>query len=55
MKSATRGNAAEARILAEFVAPGLDVLTPFGSGHPYNSAVDLGAPGSRESNARRRG
>jgi PD-(D/E)XK endonuclease len=43
MKSATRGNAAEARILAEFVARGLDVLTPFGSGHPYDLAVDLGA------------
>jgi PD-(D/E)XK endonuclease len=43
MKTATRGNAAEARILAEFVARGLDVLTPFGSGHPYDLAVDLGA------------
>jgi hypothetical protein len=43
MESATRGNAAEARILAELVARGLDVLTPFGSGHPYDLAVDLGA------------
>lgn len=44
MKTATRGNAAEARILAEFVKRGFDVLVPFGSGHPYDLAVDLGGP-----------
>jgi hypothetical protein len=42
MKTATRGNAAEARILAEFVKRGFDVLVPFGSGQPYDLAVDLG-------------
>jgi hypothetical protein len=44
MKTATRGNAAEARILAEFVARGFDVLVPFGSGQPYDLVVDLGGP-----------
>ena len=42
MKTATRGNAAEARILAEFVGRGFDVLMPFGGGQPYDLAVDLG-------------
>lgn len=42
MKTATRGNAAEARILAEFVCRGFDVLTPFGGGQPYDLAVDMG-------------
>jgi hypothetical protein len=42
MGSATKGNAAEGRVLAEFVALGFDVLVPFGSGHPYDLAVDLG-------------
>jgi hypothetical protein len=42
MKTATRGNAAEARILAEFVRRGFDVLTPFGSGQPYDLVVDIG-------------
>jgi hypothetical protein len=42
MKTATRGNAAEARILAEFVCRGFNVLTPFGGGQPYDLAVDLG-------------
>jgi hypothetical protein len=45
MKTATRGNAAEARILAEFVGRDFDVLTPFGSGQPYDLVVDIG--GSR--------
>ncbi|HKZ13937.1 MAG TPA: group I intron-associated PD-(D/E)XK endonuclease [Solirubrobacterales bacterium] len=44
MKTATRGNAAEARILAEFVCRGFNVLTPFGGGQPYDLAVDLGEP-----------
>jgi hypothetical protein len=42
MKTATRGNAAEARVLAEFVHRGFDVLVPFGGGQPYDLAVDLG-------------
>jgi hypothetical protein len=42
MKTATRGNAAQARILSEFVCRGFDVLTPFGGGQPYDLAVDLG-------------
>jgi PD-(D/E)XK endonuclease len=42
MKTATRGNAAEARILSEFVCRGFNVLTPFGGGQPYDLAVDLG-------------
>jgi hypothetical protein len=45
MKTATRGNAAEARVLAEFVRRGFDVLTPFGGGQPYDLAVDLGGAG----------
>lgn len=44
MRTATKGNAAEARILAEFVQRGFDVLVPFGSGQPYDLAVDLGGP-----------
>ena len=44
MKTATRGNAAEARVLAEFVLRGYEVLVPFGSGQPYDLAVDLGGP-----------
>lgn len=39
MKTATRGNAAEARILAEFVCRGFNVLTPFGGGQPYDGRV----------------
>jgi hypothetical protein len=42
MKTATRGNAAEAQILSEFVCKGFNVLTPFGGGQPYDLAVDLG-------------
>jgi PD-(D/E)XK endonuclease len=41
MKTATRGNAAEARVLAEFVGRGFDVLTPFGGGQPYDLAVHI--------------
>ena len=40
MKTATRGNAAEARVLAEFVGRGFDVLVPFGGGQPYDLGVD---------------
>jgi hypothetical protein len=42
MGTATRGNAAEARLLAELVARGYDVLVPFGGGQPYDLALDLG-------------
>jgi hypothetical protein len=42
MKTATRGNAAEAKILAAFVDRGFEVLVPFGSGQPYDLCVDIG-------------
>ena len=42
MKTATRGNAAEAQILAAFVVRGFDVLTPFGGGQPFDLVVHLG-------------
>ncbi len=42
MGTATRGNAAEAAVLAAFVHRGYDVLIPFGDGQPYNLAVELG-------------
>lgn len=42
MKTATRGNAAEAQILAAFVQRGFDVLTPFGGGQPFDLVVHLG-------------
>jgi hypothetical protein len=45
MTTATRGNAAEAAVLNGMVQRGFDVLVPFGSGHPYDLAVDLGASG----------
>jgi hypothetical protein len=41
MKTATRGNAAEARVLTEFVSLGFDVLVPFGGGQPYDLGVHL--------------
>jgi hypothetical protein len=41
MKTVTRGNAAEALVLAEFVGRGFDVLTPFGGGQPYDLAVHV--------------
>jgi len=41
MRSATRGNAAEAAILAALVRRGHEVLLPFGSGQPYDLVVDL--------------
>ncbi len=41
MKTATRGNAAEARVLAEFVRLGFDVLVPFGGGQPYDLGVHI--------------
>lgn len=45
MKSAARGNVAEAAVLNGLVSRGFDVLVPFGGGHPYDLIVDLGAPG----------
>jgi hypothetical protein len=42
MKTATKGNEAEAVILAALVRRGLDVLIPFGGGQPYDLVVDLG-------------
>ncbi|HEX3362853.1 MAG TPA: group I intron-associated PD-(D/E)XK endonuclease [Solirubrobacterales bacterium] len=39
MSSASRGNAAEAAVLQALVIRGLDVLVPFGSGHPYDLVV----------------
>jgi hypothetical protein len=45
MKTATRGNAAEAQILAAFVRRGFDVLTPFGGGQPFDLVVHLGGSG----------
>jgi hypothetical protein len=45
MTSAARGNAAEAAVLNGLVQRGYDVLVPFGGGHPYDLAVDLGTSG----------
>lgn len=42
MKTATKGNEAEAVILAALVQRGLDVCVPFGGGQPYDLMVDLG-------------
>ncbi|MGN6587818.1 MAG: group I intron-associated PD-(D/E)XK endonuclease [Solirubrobacterales bacterium] len=42
MKTATRGNEAEAVILASLVERGFEVLVPFGGGQPYDLVVDLG-------------
>jgi PD-(D/E)XK endonuclease len=42
MGLATRGNEAEAVILAAMVKRGFHLLTPFGSGQPYDLVVDLG-------------
>jgi hypothetical protein len=45
MNSATKGNAAEAAVLAALVRRGYKVLLPFGDGHSYDLAVDLGGTG----------
>jgi hypothetical protein len=42
MGTASRGNAAEAAVLAALIRSGFNVLVPFGDGHPYDLAVDLG-------------
>jgi hypothetical protein len=41
MKTATRGNAAEAQALAAFARRGFDVLTLFGGGQPFDLVVHL--------------
>lgn len=45
MKTATRGNVAEAAILNALVERGFDVLVPFGGGQPYDLAVHLSGAG----------
>jgi hypothetical protein len=42
MKTATKGNEAEAMILTALVERGFEVSVPFGSGQPYDLVVDLG-------------
>jgi len=42
MRRATSGNATEAAVLSALVERGLLTLIPFGDGHPYDLAVDLG-------------
>jgi PD-(D/E)XK endonuclease len=42
MKTATKGNEAEAMIMAALVAKGFNVLIPWGGGQPYDLGVDLG-------------
>jgi hypothetical protein len=37
-----RGNRGEAQVLAALVKRGLDVLVPFGDGHPYDLVVAVG-------------
>jgi hypothetical protein len=41
MKSAARGNAAEAAVLNGLVRLGFDCFVPFGSGHAYDLVVDV--------------
>src|SRR6476660_7279769 len=41
MKLATSGNEAEAMVLGALMRRNLDVLVPFGDGHPYDLAVHL--------------
>jgi PD-(D/E)XK endonuclease len=42
VKTATKGNGAEAMIMAALVARGFNVLVPWGGGQPYDLGVDLG-------------
>ena len=42
MGSAVRGNQAEAAVLLALTQRELDVLVPFGGGHPYDLVVHLG-------------
>jgi len=41
MKTATRGNAAEAAVMSALVQRGYDVLLPFGEGHPFDLVIYL--------------
>jgi PD-(D/E)XK endonuclease len=45
MTSSARGNAAEAAVLNGLVGLGLDVLVPFGSGHPFDLVIWVPAGG----------
>jgi hypothetical protein len=42
VKTATKGNEAEAMVMAALVARGFNVLVPWGGGQPYDLGVDLG-------------
>jgi hypothetical protein len=42
VKTATKGNEAEAMIMAALLARGFNVLVPWGGGQPYDLGVDLG-------------
>jgi PD-(D/E)XK nuclease superfamily protein len=42
MRSPGRGNAGEAKVLAALVQHGIDVLVPFGDGHPYDLVASIG-------------
>jgi hypothetical protein len=42
MSTSSAGIRCEAAVLNELVAAGFRVLVPFGDGHPYDLAVDLG-------------
>lgn len=42
MKTATKGNEAEAMILAVLIERGYDVSVPFGGGQPYDLVIDPG-------------
>src|SRR5664279_1212425 len=42
MPRASNGNATEAVVLSAFADRGLDVLVPFGGGHPFDLVVFLG-------------
>jgi hypothetical protein len=43
MSTAQRGNAAEAAVLHALIRHGVDVLVPFGSGHPFDLVLQLAA------------
>lgn len=45
MRSATKGNTAEAAVLSAFVGRDLGVLVPFGEGQPYDLVVHLPSNG----------
>jgi hypothetical protein len=55
METIARGNTAETAVLDAFIERGFNVLIPFGGGHPYDLAVDLGPSGFLRRNNQRRG